>query len=241
MDQKGDNVPVKSPRHLTKNYILNTLPDEDYKRIHPDLEKVELERGQTIYLPDQPIKHVYFPNTSMISVVTNTSKGESIEAGVIGWEGIAGIEVLMGVDSTPSESMAQIPNGATRITTETIRREFDRGAAFHDLTLRYVHALMLQISQTALCNRLHSLEQRLARWLLMCRDRTETDEIRLTQEFLSIMLGVNRPSVTLAAITIQSGGYIKYSRGRIKILNRKGLEKIVCECYQAVKKTWPPA
>ena len=225
----------------TKNYILNVLPDQDYARLLPDTEQVELASGAVIYRADQPITHVYFPHTAMISIVTNTSDGQSIEAGIIGWEGMAGVEVLMQVDSTSNDSMVQIPNGAIRINTKAIREEFDRGGALQTITLRYIHALMLQISQTALCNRLHSLEQRLSRWLLMCRDRTGTDEIRLTQEFLSIMLGVNRPSVTLAAITMQSGGYIKYSRGKIKILDVKGLEKFACECYRAVKKTWPPA
>jgi CRP-like cAMP-binding protein len=234
-------MPGKLPRLETRNYILNTLPDEDYKRLHPGLEEIDLPRGKNIYRPDEPIKYVYFPNSSMISIVTNTSSGESIEAGIIGWEGISGIEVLMGVDSTPNnESMVQIANGAARIKTELIREEFSRGGALQKLALRYMHALLMQVSQTALCNRLHSLEQRLSRWLLMCRDRAGANEVRLTQEFLSIMLGVNRPTVSIAATTLQSAGYIKYSRGRITILDGPKLEKFTCECYSAVKKLWPP-
>ncbi len=228
-------------RLLTKNYILNSLPDEDYRCLLPDLEQVDLPRSSVIYRADEPIAYVYFPDRAMISIVTNTLDGQSVEAGIVGWEGMAGVEVLLGVDSTSNESMTQIPNGGIRINTKAIREEFSKGGALHDISLRYLHALMLQISQTALCNRLHSLEQRLSRWLLMCRDRTGTDEINLTQEFLSIMLGVNRPSVTLSAITLQSAGYIKYARGKIKILNVSGLEEFTCECYQAVKKTWPPA
>ena len=234
-------MPEPISRFKTRNYVLNSLPDEDYKRLHPHLEQCELERGHSVYQPNRPIKYVYFPDGAMISVVTNTSDGQSIEAGVIGWEGMAGVEVLLGVDATTNESMVQIADGALRIKTEEIRKEFAKGGALNRVSLRYVHALMLQISQTALCNRLHSLEQRLSRWLLMCRDRTETDEIRLTQEFLAIMLGVNRPSVTIAATTLQSAGYIEYSRGRITILDGKKLEKFTCECYQAVKKIWPPA
>jgi CRP-like cAMP-binding protein len=235
-------MPGKIPRLSTRNYILNALPDEDYDRLRPDLEEMDLPRGKNIYRPDEPIKYVYFPDSSMISVVTNTSSGESIEAGIIGWEGMAGIEVLMGVDSTPNnESMVQLADGAARIKTELIRKEFERGGALHKLALRYMHALLMQVSQTALCNRLHSLEQRLSRWLLMCRDRAGADEIRLTQEFLSIMLGVNRPTVSIAATTLQSAGYIKYSRGRITIVDGPMLEKFTCECYSAVKKLWPPA
>jgi len=234
-------MPEPTTRLATRNYILNTLPDKDYARLLPDLEQVELQRGHVVYRANEPIEYVYFPHSAMVSVVTNTSDGQSIEAGVIGWEGMAGVEVLMGVDSTTNESMVQIANGALRIGTDAIRKEFARGGVLQELTLRYLHALMLQISQTALCNRLHSLEQRLSRWLLMCRDRTGKDEIKLTQEFLSIMLGVNRPSVTIAAITLQSGGYIKYSRGNITILDGAALEEFTCECYQAVKKVWPPA
>jgi CRP-like cAMP-binding protein len=234
-------MPEAPKRLTTRNYILNSLPEEEFKRLLPDLEKVALPRGASIFRPDLPIEYVYFPDSAMISVVTNTSDGQSVEAGVIGWEGIAGVEVLLGVNSTSNESMVQIPNGATRISTEAIRKEFDRGGTLRKITLRYVHALMLQISQTALCNRLHSLEQRMSRWLLMCRDRTGTPEIKITQEFLSIMLGVNRPSVTIAARAIQNAGHIKYSRGNVTILNKNGLEKLSCECYQAVKKMWPPA
>jgi CRP-like cAMP-binding protein len=233
-------MPGKIPRLLTNNYILNLLPDEEYKRLHPDLELVDLPRGFSIYRADEPIKHVYFPNNAMISVVTNTSSGESIEAGIIGWEGLAGIEVLMGVNSTSNESMVQLADGGLRIKTEAIRKEFDRGETLQKVALRYMHALLLQVSQTALCNRLHSLEQRLSRWLLMCCDRAGSHEIKLTQEFLSIMLGVNRPTVTIAATNLQNAGFIEYSRGRITIVDGKRLEKFTCECYSAVKKIWPP-
>ncbi len=228
-------------RLATKNYILNTLPDDVYARLLPGLEQVGLQRGYTIYQPNQPITHVYFPDSAMISVVTNTSDGQGIEAGVIGWEGMAGIEVLMGVDFTANDSMVQIANGAIRIGTDEIRKEFARGGALQKITLLYMHALLVHISQTALCNRLHTVEQRLARWLLMCRDRVGKNEIKLTQEFLSVMLGVNRPSVTIAAVTLQAAGYIKYSRGNITILDGKALEEFTCECYHAVKKAWPPA
>lgn len=234
-------MPAATSRIETKNYILNTLPDDAYARLLPDLEQVELSKGHIIYQANQPIKYVYFPHSAMISVVTNTSDGQGIEAGVVGWEGMAGVEALLEVDSTSNESMVQIANGAIRINTAAIRKEFDRGEALHKITLRYVHAFMQQISQTALCNRVHTVEQRLARWLLMCRDRTGTNEIKLTQEFLSFMLGVNRPTVTIAANSLQDADYIRYSRGKIAIVNGKTLENFACECYEAVKRVWPPA
>jgi CRP-like cAMP-binding protein len=233
-------MPGKTPRFETNNYILNSLPDEEYERLRPDLEEVDLPRNRSIYRADEPIKHAYFPHTAMISVVTNTSSGESIEAGIIGWEGMAGIEVLMGVDSTSNESMVQLADGGLQIKTEAIRKEFNRGETLHKIALLYMHSLLMQVSQTALCNRLHSLEQRLSRWLLMCRDRARSDEVKLTQEFLSIMLGVNRPTVTIAATNLQNAGLIEYSRGRITIVDAKRLEKFTCECYTAVKKIWPP-
>lgn len=225
----------KQPRHSTKNIILNALPDEDYQRLHPHLEPVQLKLGQVLYRPEEPIAHVYFPDNAMSSVIATTADGQSAEVGVIGREGIVGVDVLMQVDSSPNEQMIQFPDGGLRIKTEAIREEFKRGGAFHDLSLKYIHALMMQISQTALCNRLHSVEQRLARWLLMCHDRAKGDELTLTQEFLSIMLGVNRPTVTNSAVLLQGGGFIKYSRGKITILDREGLEDFTCDCYEVVK------
>jgi CRP-like cAMP-binding protein len=222
-------------RHSTKNQILNSLPDEDYQRLHKHLVPVELTLGQVIYRPDERIKFVYFPNDSMNSVIATTPDGQCAEVGVIGREGMVGVDVLMGVDSTSNQNIIQLSDGALRIKTGTIREEFKRGGAFHDLALLYVHALMMQISQTALCNRLHTVEQRLARWLLMCHDRSKGDELTLTQEFLSIMLGVNRPTVTTAALVLQGGDFIKYSRGKITVLDREGLEDFACDCYDVVK------
>lgn len=225
-------------RHFTKNHILNALPDEDYNRIHLHLEPVHLTLGQIIYRPDEPISHVYFPGSAMASIIATTADGQSAEIGVIGREGMVGIDVLMGVNSTPYETIIQISDGALRIGTEIIRKEFKENATFNKLLLRFMHAFLVQVGQTALCNRLHSIEQRLSRWLLMCHDRAETDKLKLTQEFLSIMLGVNRPSVTVAAITLQSAGFIKYSRGNITILDRAGIEDFACDCYQIVKKEY---
>ncbi len=176
-------------RLSTKNYILNALPAEDFERLLPDFERVHLTPGQIIYRPEEPIEYIYFPDSTMISVIANTTDGESAETGVVGRENIIGIDALMGADSTLNENLIQLPDGALRIKAAAVKEEFKRAGAFHDLALRFMRLLMIQIGQTALCNRLHTVEERLSRWLLMCRDRSETDKLQLTQEFLSIMLG----------------------------------------------------
>jgi len=223
------------PRHSTDNHILNNLSDEDYARLHPHLTPVNLALGEIIYQPEESIKYVYFPNNAMASVIATTPEGQCAEVGVIGREGIVGVDVLMGVDSTSHQVMVQLSDGALRISTATAKKEFADSAAMNKMLLLCVHALMMQISQTALCNRLHSIEQRLSRWLLLCRDRSASDVLSLTQEFLAIMLGANRPSVTTAALILQGGGFIKYSRGRITVIDREGLEDFACDCYRVVK------
>ena len=234
-DQSSFSTP---PRLSSKNHILDSLPDQDFERLRPDLEAVQLDLGQIIYRSEEPIECVYFPNNAMISVVANTYGGQSAEVGVIGHEGITGIDVLMGSDSTLNENIIQLPGGALRIKTAAVRSEFKRGGALHDSILCFTRLLMLQISQTAVCNRLHTVEERLARWLLLCRDRAATNELKLTQEFLSIMLGTNRATVTMAAIGLQNIGSIKYTRGLITIIDRQGLEDFSCDCYQTVKKEY---
>lgn len=226
------------PRLSTQNCILNALPKEDFERLLPDLEEVNLALGQVIYRVEEPIEYVYFPNNAVISVIANTAEGQCVEVGVIGREGITGIDVLMGADSTLNENIIQYPDDALRINTAAIKKEFKRAGAFHDLSLRFIRLLMIQISQTALCNRLHTVEERLSRWLLMCHDRAEADELTLTQEFLGYMLGTNRATVTVSAIALQSAGFIKYSRGLITVVDRKGLEDFACDCYKTVKQEY---
>lgn len=225
-------------RLSTVNYILKALPKEDFERLLPDLEPIELKLGQVLYRPEEPIEFVYFPNHTMISVIASTAEGQSAEIGIIGREGMVGMDVLLGSDSTLNENIVQHPNGAFRINTASIKQEFKRGGALHDLLLRFTRVMMIQIGQTALCNRLHTVDERLARWLLLCRDRSGTGELQLTQEFLSIMLGVNRATVTMSAIALQSAGFIKYSRGHITIKDSEGLEDFSCECYKIVKKEY---
>jgi CRP-like cAMP-binding protein len=218
-----------------QNYILSALPEDEHRRILPDLEKVEFQHGQFLYRPDDKITYVYFPTSGMISITSCTEEGQSVEIGTVGKEGMAGIDVLMGVDSTPTESMVQIAGDGFRMKASTIKKLFKQDGELQNLLLRYIHAFLVQVSQTAVCNRLHLVEQRLARWLLISRDRVETNNLALTQEFLATMLSVNRPSVTVAAIALQSYGLIKYSRGKITILNPQALEDFTCECYHKVK------
>lgn len=234
---KDDSLSTESPVS-TKNYILNSLPKADFERLLPDLEPVKLALGEVLYRPEQSIKYVYFPNDAMVSVVATTPEGQCAEVGVVGREGMVGVDVLMGADSTLNECFIQLPDGGLRMTTAAVRKHFKQGGALQESLLSFIRLLMLQISQTALCNRLHTVEERLARWLLLCRDRSLTDNLQLTQEFLGIMLGTNRATVTVAAIALQGAGYIKYSRGLITILDREGLEHFSCDCYRTVKEEY---
>jgi CRP-like cAMP-binding protein len=217
------------------NLLLNSLPREDYERLENELAPFELVKGDFLYRQDEPIRYIYFPESGMCSIIATTPDGQSAEVGVAGREGAAGIDVLLGVDATSNESMVQLPGRSRRIKTAAARSEFKRGGAFQAIMLRYLHGMMTQVSQTALCNRLHSVEQRLSRWLLMSHDRSSSDELPLTQEFLAIMLGVNRPTVSNTAVQLQGGGFIKYSRGRITMLDRDGLEDFTCDCYGVIK------
>lgn len=219
----------------TRNHILKELSADSLARLRPHIERLDLKLGANLFRPNEEITHVYFPEGAMASIVANTERGQSCEIGVVGREGAVGLDVLMGADSSPHESMIQIANSVYRIPTAVIRKEFKRGEETQDLLLRFINKLMIQISQTTLCNRLHSVDERLSRWLLMCHDRVDNSHLELTQEFLAIMLGVTRVSVTLSASSLQTIGYIKYTRGNITVLDRQGLEDSACECYKVVK------
>lgn len=227
--------PVTPSELQSRNRILAGLPREDYERLAAHLTPVNLSQGQLIYHVDDTIKQVYFPTDSMVSLVSQLSDGTSVEVGVVGFEGIAGLPLLLGVNRSPHEMMCQIPGGAMQASAEAIKREFKSGGALHDLLLRYTQSLMLTISQSMACNRIHSIGERLARWLLMSYDRCPSDELPLTQEFLAAMLGTRRAGVTEAAIKLQTEGVIKYKRGHIRIEDKKGLEACACECYGIIK------
>lgn len=226
---------VETPRPQSPNRILADLPPKEYARLAPHLEPFEMSHSKIIYRAGQRIEHVYFPHRAMVSVVSHLSDGSSVEVGVVGMEGMTGLPTLMGVDVSPHENIVQIPNGATRLSVEALKDEFKRGGALQSLLLRYIQSLMLQMSQTAVCNRMHTIEERLARWLLMSHDRCVCEEMPFTHEFLAMMLGVRRAGVTTAALALQAEGFIRYSRGHITILDRHSLEHFTCECYGIVK------
>ena len=213
------------------NLILKSLSETELGRLMPHLEFLEMPRGKGVYYPGQQIDHVYFPGTAIISVVAYTLAGQSAEVGVIGRDGVAGHDVFLGGTSTPYEYVVQIPNGGWKLSVHAAKVEFDLRGAFHDSVLDFVRKMMLLISQTALCNRLHTAEQRLARWLLLCRDRSDRDVLELTQEFLAKMLGADRVTVSQAAGDLQSSGLIEYTRGRIVILDSERLAEASCSCY----------
>jgi CRP-like cAMP-binding protein len=225
----------EQPGPQSENHILSSLPPEDYQRLAPHIERQEATRGRVLYQQEHRMDYGYFPLNSMVSLVSRTADGESVEVGIVGHEGFAGVSLLLGVDRSPFEQMVQIPDGAVRVRSEVLREEFRRGGAFQALALRYVQSLLLQTSQVAACNRLHSLSERLARWLLMCEDRVRRPDLPLTQEFISLMLGVRRPGVTEAAIILQAQGLIDYTRGNIRIRDRAELVESACDCYRIVK------
>jgi CRP-like cAMP-binding protein len=224
-----------TPRPEFQNNILASLPPEDYERLAPHLEPVELPHGKVIQEAGGKITHVYFPERAMVSLVSHTPDGDSIEVGIVGFEGMVSISAILGVDKSPHEMLVQINNGAMRLPVGTLLDEFRRAGTLHDKLLRYTQGLLLQTSQVAVCNAKHSVSERLARWLLMSRDRCVCDDLPFTHEFLSLMLGVRRAGVTEAALILQAEELIRYRRGHIKILDRQGLEDHACDCYEVVK------
>lgn len=215
--------------------LLSTLPQDDYGRLRPSLEPVTLPVGAVIYESHGRPDYVYFPTTSVISVLYTMEDGSTAEMGLVGNDGVVGIALFLGGDTGGNRAVVQIGGHAFRMKADVVQEEFARGGPFQKILLRYTWALVTQISQTAVCNRLHSVEQRLCRWLLLMQDRTNSDELPMTQEFISSMLGDRRESITIAAGRLQSAGAIHYVRGHIRVLDRKRLEAHVCECYRTVK------
>ena len=217
------------------NRMLATLPKSEYKRLYPSLKPVNLLLGDIVYEPGSVIKYVYFPNDSIISLISPQLETSSLEVGMIGSEGMAGLEVFMGVNSSSTQAIVQGAGSAMRMTSANIRDEANRLSSLHTLLHRYSHSLLTQISQTSACNNFHLVPARMARWLLMTNDRLGMAEFPLTQSFLSKMLGVRREGVSEAASALQAAKLIRYSRGVITILNRSGLEANSCECYGVIK------
>lgn len=226
------------PTNPKKNHLLAALAGEEWQRWQPLLEHIELPLGHVLYESGKTLSHVYFPTTAIVSLLYVMENGASAEIAVVGNEGLVGVSIFMGGGSTPSRAVVQSAGQGFRIKASILKEEFEKGGPVLHLLLRYTQALITQMSQTAVCNRHHSLDQQLCRWLLLSLDRLESDELVMTQELIANMLGVRREGVTEAALTLQKAGLIKYSRGHIKALNRLGLEERSCECYAVVKKEY---
>ena len=226
--------------HPTQNYLLAALPEQDFAPLSDHLELVPMALGQMLYEPGAHMRHAYFPITSIVSLHYVTESGASAETAGVGCEGVVGVSLFMGGDSTPSSAVVQTAGHAYRLDRDILKQEFNRAGQLQRLLLRYTQALMTQMAQTAVCNRHHAVEQQLCRWLLLTLDRLPQDwlaqrELIMTQEQVASMLGVRRETVTEAAGRLQSAGYIRYRRGHIGVLDRSGLERQVCECYGVVK------
>ncbi|BCL36346.1 Crp/Fnr family transcriptional regulator [Nostoc sp. MS1] len=229
-------MPISNQPHLPiKNKILASLSQTEYQRLIPHLEHVELTFNQVLYHTGEPITHVYFPHQAIASLVCNQADGSTVEAGMVSNDGIVGLPVVWGGHSTNTSAFVQVPDSGMRMKAEILIAEFHRGGELQSLLLRYTQALFTQVTQTAACNRLHTIEERLARWLLLVSDRMQSDKFPLTQEFISQMLGCRRSGVTVAAGTLSKAGMISYKRGNITILNRSDLEDTSCECYSIIK------
>ena len=235
MPAKPLTTPVADPR---TNQLLAALPLAEWQRWQPQLEAVELALGQVLYESGSTLGHVYFPTTAIVSLLYVMQSGASAEIAVVGREGIVGVALFMGGESTPSRAVVQSAGHGFRLNAQAVQREFEASPAVMHLLLRYTQALITQMAQTAVCNRHHSLDQQLCRWLMLSLDRLSGTELHMTQELIANMLGVRREGVTEAALKLQKAGLIQYSRGRILVLDRPGLELRCCECYAVVKKEY---
>ncbi|HUG24145.1 Crp/Fnr family transcriptional regulator [Piscinibacter sp.] len=228
-------APVADPR---ENQLLAALPEAEWARWLPHMEAVEMPLGKVLYESGGRLAHVYFPTTSIVSLLYEMENGASAEIAVVGREGLVGVSLFMGGESTPSRAVVQSAGHAFRLKSALMLQEFNRaGPALH-LLLRYTQALITQMAQTAVCNRHHSLDQQLCRWLLLSLDRLNSNELVMTQELIANMLGVRREGVTEAAGNLQDAGLIRYRRGHITVTDRAGLEQRTCECYAVVKKEY---
>ncbi|MEX2123738.1 MAG: Crp/Fnr family transcriptional regulator [Woeseia sp.] len=233
-----DTIATYDPPNPRQNHLLAALPDADYKRLRPNLELVKLPLGAVLYESGGKLGYVYFPTDSIISLLYVMEDGSSAEIAVTGYEGLVGIALFMGGETTPSRAVVQSAGSGYRLKASFLKKEFDNGGNLQHLALRYTQALITQMAQTAVCNRHHSVQQQLCRWLLLSLDRLPSNELSMTQELIANMLGVRREGVTEAAGHLQNAGLIRYRRGHITVLDRPKLEAGVCECYAVVKKEY---
>ncbi len=227
---------MSRPTDPRSNHLLAALTDAEWQRCRSQLECIELKPGQVLYEPGMMQSHVYFPTSAIVSLLYAMESGASAEIAVVGNEGIVGISLLLGGESTSSRGMVLSAGHGFRIGAQSIKDEFNRCGPVTHLLLRYTQALITQMAQTAVCNRHHSLDQQLCRWLLLILDRSQGRDLVMTQELIANMLGVRREGVTEAALKLQAAGLIRYVRGHISVLDRQGLEQRSCECYAVVKK-----
>jgi CRP-like cAMP-binding protein len=226
---------MSSPHSPMQNHLLAALPTAEYARLLPNLELIPMSLGEALYESGGHLQHVYFPTTSIVSLLYVLADGASAEIAVVGNEGILGISLFMGGETTPSRAVVQSAGYGYRVKAQLLKQEFNRAGPVLHLLLRYTQALITQMAQTAVCNRHHSVDQQLCRWLLLSLDRLASNELSMTQELIASMLGVRREGVTEAAGKLQDVGLIQYHRGKITVLDRSGLEARVCECYEVVK------
>ena len=227
---------MDSPQNPNQNHLLAALPTAEFERIAPHLELIAMPLGEVLYESSGQLQHVYFPTTAIVSMHYVMENGASSEIAGVGNEGVLGVSLFMGGNTTPSRAIVQTAGHGYRLKAQLLMEEFKRGGVTQHLLLRYTQALMTQVSQTAVCNRHHSVEQQLCRWLLLTLDRLPSYELTMTQELIATMLGVRREGITEAAGHLQKAGFIRYRRGHITVLDRAGLESRVCECYGVVKK-----
>ncbi len=223
-----------APKILTRNQILAALPRQQYALLFSHLEPVDLPRSKVLYHLADTISHAFFIMSGMVSLLATTQEGLTTQISMVGNEGMVGVPAILRVNKAPYQIKVQIPGRAMRVRIDVLIREFNRDGPLHDMMLRYVHALISQISQSAACNRFHKIEERLSRWLLISHDRAMSDTLELTHEALSHMLGATRPNVTAAANKLKDAALIDYRRGNIQIIDRRGLEESACECYRVV-------
>ena len=221
-----------------ENRLLACLPEDEFRRLSPHMERVSLTHSQHVIVPDEPIKDIYFPLNCLLSLVTILEDGSTVESGTIGREGMSGVPVLLNAGTTTMPTFTQIPGEAIKVKAGVIKEMYDEGGALHKLLSRYIHTVIVTGSQSSACNALHKVEERFCRWLLMSSDGVGSDILNLTQEFLATMLGVRRPGVSQAASVLQSAGLISYRRGLIQIHDRRGLEEAACECYRMTKEEY---
>ena len=226
---------LSNPPPQSENKLLAALSRQSYERMIPHLELVSFTLGDVLYQPKQPIKHVYFLHKTTVSIVNILEDGAMVEIGVVGSEGMLGTALLSGDDISPHQAVVQIADGGVRVKAEIFKKEIKNNAELNELVHRYLQALFTQIGQTGACNRMHPIAERLARWLLLCQDRMESDTLQLTHEFIATMLGARRAGVSIAANTLQTAGIISYHRGKVIVRDREGLEEASCECYRTIK------